>query len=714
MEPGPREQETTTRAAIDSLGLIAQRPRSREPLNRRIARIALAILSPVALIGAAEVALRAVGFSYAPAPVEILIGDRDPIRVDTQSDPDLFWTMRRGSSFERNETRFSINPLGTRGPLPTKAREPGTFRVVCLGDSTAFGNHTSYPQQLQEILSGLRGDIEVSVINAGVPGFSSWQGLRMLERDLLDYQPDLITWCFGFNNAKAERDGRSDPERAGATGDLVDRAGRAVMQLRLAQAIKRAIDARRTHDAPFNPDRADLAPRVSPTEHRALLSRANDLARASGAKFLAITQPHALVFDESLPLGSAAVPGHDDEEIFATLREQRRRLDAQSYAVRAECQRRSIPLLDLAAALRDKGSTSWCMNPWPGADSIHPNPLGSRYYAERIADHPLVRDALRPREETDGPPMPSFHEGASALVPWSADRDGDGLDEVFCAATHADGVHAAWWNPRSGATRHLVAPGLPRGDQIVTLSLLPALDEILISTRLSEGRMFVITLQANGDAGRVPGIVVPVPGQSAHLFVEPIDLDGDGSQEHLVSYGPAGPNQMILLSDKLRPMAMLNAAGGRNGPWVRAGRILSEEHDHALISFEAGPPDLRIYGADRQFQRWIRPTLGLVHASSRVAPGRYHADSPIDGIVIARGAAVSFLQEDAMATEPSFPFGAVREDLSLPEPGGVVRRGDDRAKRADEVFLATRVGPQITVVKVRNEKIEVAFRVDLP
>ena len=39
------------------------------------------------------------------------------------------------------------------------------------------------------------------MINAGVPGFSSWQGV-MLCRELVAYQPDLVVFAFGYHDCR--------------------------------------------------------------------------------------------------------------------------------------------------------------------------------------------------------------------------------------------------------------------------------------------------------------------------------------------------------------------------------------------------------------------------------------------------------------------------------------------------------------------------------
>jgi len=99
----------------------------------------------------------------------------------------------------------SINSLGFRGPdfQPNKPR--GTFRIVCLGESSTFGYRNSdggtYPIQLQKILRQTSGDAKVEVINAGFPYYNSGSISALLREEISRYDPDVITLYSAFNDA---------------------------------------------------------------------------------------------------------------------------------------------------------------------------------------------------------------------------------------------------------------------------------------------------------------------------------------------------------------------------------------------------------------------------------------------------------------------------------------------------------------------------------
>lgn len=78
------------------------------------------------------------------------------------------------------------------------------YRIVCFGDSITFGEdlpyHQSYPAVLASLLREKYPDLDVEVINAGIGGHTSVQGLARLERDALWYKPHLVVLGFGIND----------------------------------------------------------------------------------------------------------------------------------------------------------------------------------------------------------------------------------------------------------------------------------------------------------------------------------------------------------------------------------------------------------------------------------------------------------------------------------------------------------------------------------
>ena len=76
---------------------------------------------------------------------------------------------------------------------------------MALGGSTTFGTYLeswerAYPHQLQLALRRLGGYDHVEVINAGVPGYTSWESAANLLFRIPDLAPDLVIIYHGIND----------------------------------------------------------------------------------------------------------------------------------------------------------------------------------------------------------------------------------------------------------------------------------------------------------------------------------------------------------------------------------------------------------------------------------------------------------------------------------------------------------------------------------
>jgi lysophospholipase L1-like esterase len=109
-------------------------------------------------------------------------------------------------AFRRNPVwRISLNEDGFRSaPIPAVKRA-GVLRIACIGDSWTFGMNVNqdqtYPARLEALLKQERPASEVEVINFGVLGYSSFQGLELLKRRVLDLHPDVLVIGFGMNDS---------------------------------------------------------------------------------------------------------------------------------------------------------------------------------------------------------------------------------------------------------------------------------------------------------------------------------------------------------------------------------------------------------------------------------------------------------------------------------------------------------------------------------
>lgn len=89
------------------------------------------------------------------------------------------------------------NSFGYRNREFTIKKPADEYRIVVLGGSTIYttgvaDNDKTFPSQLETILINGYGYKNVKVINAGIPGYSTWESLINLEFRVLDIEPDLI------------------------------------------------------------------------------------------------------------------------------------------------------------------------------------------------------------------------------------------------------------------------------------------------------------------------------------------------------------------------------------------------------------------------------------------------------------------------------------------------------------------------------------------
>ena len=102
--------------------------------------------------------------------------------------------------------RFVIDNLAAkRSQPPVLSVSDQPMTIVCLGDSVTgvyyhTGGHRAYPEMLELALKAAHPKATVKVINAGISGNTTRDGLNRLESDVLKHKPDLVTISFGLND----------------------------------------------------------------------------------------------------------------------------------------------------------------------------------------------------------------------------------------------------------------------------------------------------------------------------------------------------------------------------------------------------------------------------------------------------------------------------------------------------------------------------------
>jgi lysophospholipase L1-like esterase len=187
-----------------------------------------------------EAVLRLVPVPAGIQPHEFFDQDySDPLHL---KDPELFWRLAPDVDFQRRDGdhsfRWRINSQGLRAQQDYPEAVSSAYRILCVGDSVTFGwlveEHEAYPARLQKLLVSRGMDVEV--INAGVPGYSSHQVARYLP-ELLRFEPDLVVTYLGINDSSPAS--RPDSRR-GALVRMDLLAGRLATYQHLAALLRRA------------------------------------------------------------------------------------------------------------------------------------------------------------------------------------------------------------------------------------------------------------------------------------------------------------------------------------------------------------------------------------------------------------------------------------------------------------------------------------------
>jgi lysophospholipase L1-like esterase len=136
----------------------------------------------------------------------------NPAQSNHLSHPVLIWRGRPGyaGKYRYEEAgvvnHFENNAYGFRDDELVDPKPASTVRVLNVGDSATWGlnlasRRATYSDRLEEILAR-RGspDVHYDVVNAGVVGYSSLQGARLLDSWLGDLDADVVTTYLGNND----------------------------------------------------------------------------------------------------------------------------------------------------------------------------------------------------------------------------------------------------------------------------------------------------------------------------------------------------------------------------------------------------------------------------------------------------------------------------------------------------------------------------------
>lgn len=316
-------------------------------------KLLLGMLTNVLLLCGSEFAVRTVGWDRAtePAPLE-WIGYDPATPFPLEPDEALFWRIRPSAPIPKTDEK--INSQGFRGPEISGTKPAGVRRALCFGDSNTFGigvlESQTYARRLERWLSACK-DSRWEVANLGVPGYTAFQVLRLLELRALAWDPDIVILYCGAWNEFTPAMGQSD--RAAAAE--LDRRARAKSSLSLEKlSLYRVIRGSLRVAAARSgaPQRADIAhnfekalerpygPRVSLEDFEETLQSILHICRQRAIPVVFVTPALASLYRSKYPDGdcyagavrsAAGAPGAHLAEVrekFASLGE----LDSPLFA----------------------------------------------------------------------------------------------------------------------------------------------------------------------------------------------------------------------------------------------------------------------------------------------------------------------------------------------------------------------------------------------
>jgi len=196
-------------------------------------------------------------------------------------DRDLFWRLMPG--------RNGNNSLGLRDREFTVQKTNDILRIICLGDSLTLAYpippEKTYPKILEKILSARSLGKKVEVMNAGVPGYTSHQGLIFLQKALIKYHPDLLIVYFGTSDQSGSNKFDKDQPKLPAWWICLINH---LQKLQLYQLLNKiSLNLQYPRDAGTR----YRCPRVSPKDFTNNLSRMERIVKEIGGAVVFITPP---------------------------------------------------------------------------------------------------------------------------------------------------------------------------------------------------------------------------------------------------------------------------------------------------------------------------------------------------------------------------------------------------------------------------------------
>src|SRR5262245_4681531 len=227
----------------------------------------------------AEAFLRLGNYSYQPLKIEVMYKSEWRIKHAFRDrhfvyDPAMIWRPKNGAP--------PFNSQGYRGREVALEKGAHESRILALGDSNTLGwkglSGPNWPGYLQQLFDETTPN--VTVVNAGVYGYTAFQGLERFKQ-ALPIKPDVALISFGSNDAHLV---------TASDSDFVNRPVRRTIDYVLAhtktaQLVHAAVDR-------FTSNRGErLVRRVSLADYSRSLEQMVTLGKSHGIQIVLLTRP---------------------------------------------------------------------------------------------------------------------------------------------------------------------------------------------------------------------------------------------------------------------------------------------------------------------------------------------------------------------------------------------------------------------------------------
>lgn len=285
-----------------------------------------------------------------------------------KKDRELFWRIRPNQTIKGKffvEGVYKINSKGYRDYEFSESKDPNKKRIIVMGNSCTFGwmvdLEQTYSKKLERLLNQNLPEPKFEVINAGMTGYSTYQGLRFLKREIMKFNPDILIISYGWNDmCPSEREDKEQEFPPQWILDLDDLFYSSKLYSFLKFEIMSLLK-------PWKqlPDERKLVYRVSLKDYLNNLEQMIGMARDSGMEAILLTTP---VASAKIFLG----PGKTSKPHLANR--------YYNKALREFSKKINVPLIDVALLFEKRGE----VYDKGREEYIHYNAKGHQVIAEAL------------------------------------------------------------------------------------------------------------------------------------------------------------------------------------------------------------------------------------------------------------------------------------------------------------------------------------------